>query len=310
MKRWWINGICMMLAGALTVFAVGCGDDDDKGTNGTTGDLTEEEQYVLAQQLMAAAPGLMIQNFGSQFWDGVDPEDFTFNLFGLGKAIPPGIGKRIPMLSTPTQLEADTVIYGYTPSGWWKFHVEFALEDDTLGIAVSIVLDDSVRFQTETGTAQPDPDENTHTFLHEGELTLNVSLDAESLGTFVVGIGGDNDFTVTGLNQAMVTVNGSTGAAIDFEIDTDSADAEIEMEFLGTVDDVIAPNEPEACPVDGMISLDFEMDFYVEAGDEVSRGSGDWEVDVDILNADVAHVTVRSGDFEVEGDQSICEPPL
>ncbi len=63
MKTWWLNGLSMFVAGTLAVFALGCGDDD-KGSNSSS-DLTEEEQYALAAQVMQAAPGLMLQNFGS-----------------------------------------------------------------------------------------------------------------------------------------------------------------------------------------------------------------------------------------------------
>lgn len=310
MKKWWINGLAMLMAGAMTVFAVGCGDDDDKGNNSDT-ELTEEQQYAYAQALMSAAPGLMVQNFGSQFWDGVDQEDFTFSFFGLGKMVPPHLGKAVPVLAKPIQLEADTVIFGYNAgTGWWKFHVEFSFDDDTSGISVSLLLDDSVRFQTDAGVPQLEPNDNTSTFFHQGDLTLEVSIDADSLGVFAVAIGGENDFSVTGLNEDFVTVNGSTDAAIDFELDTDSVTADIEMQFLGEVEDVVTANVPESCPDDGLLTLDFEMDFVVEQGDETASASGDWAVQVDLTGEGMAHITVQSGDFEAEGDEFICDPPL
>jgi hypothetical protein len=309
MKKWWFHGICMVVAGALLTVNLGCGDDN--GNNGGSA-LTKEEQYALAQQIVDAAPGLMIQNFGSQFWDGVDPEDFTFDLFGLGKLVPERVAKLHPnALTKPIQLEADTVTFGYNPSsGWWVFHVEFSFDDDTTGIAVAITLDDSVRFQTEAGLAQLDPDENTHSFLHAGDISMQVSIDADTFGTFGVGIGGDNDFTVVGLNQSQVTVNGATGAAIDFETTSNQVQAEISMEFLGVVDDVVTDNTPESCPDDGTFSLDFEMDFVVREGGRTSRASSDWSVVVDLLGGGNAHIEVQSGDFEFESDQNICEPPL
>lgn len=310
MKKSWVNGLSMMVVGALTVFAVGCGDDD-KGNNSNTR-LTEEEQYALSQPLVAAAPGLMLQSFGSQFWDGVDPEDFTFNLFGLGKIVPGRLEKRIPdRLLTPMQLEADTVIYAFS-DGWWKFHVEYSVDDDTTGISVSILLDDSVQFLTAAQVPQISPNELTETFVHQGEMTFQVAIDADSLGTFAVGIGGDNDFTVTGLNEATVLINGSTDAAIDFEVSNDSVEADISMAFFGAVDDVVAANEPESCPEDGNFTLGFEMDFDVTQGDENLEASAEWEVHVDFLGDGMAHVEIHAedGDFEVEGDQNICEPPL
>ncbi len=310
MRKWWINGLCMIMAGALTIFAAGCGDDD-KGNNSGT-DLTVEEQYVLSQQLLAAAPGLMIQNFGSQYWDGVDPEDFTFNLFGLGKMVPARLEKRLPdALLKPTRLEADTVIYVYT-NGWWKFHVEYSLDDDTTGISVSILLDDSVQFLTGALTLQITPNDFTETFIHRGEMTLEVAIDGDSLGTFAVGLGGENDFTVTGLNESTVLVNGSTDASIDFEVVNDSIQADIFMAFTGDVDNVVTDNEPESCPDEGNFTLGFEMDFEVVEGDDSAEASGEWEVHVEFLGDGMAHVEVHAedGDFEVEGDESICEPPL
>jgi hypothetical protein len=308
MKKWGIHGLCMLMAGAMTVFAVGCGDDD-KGNN-STGDLTEEEQYQLASSLMMASPGLMLQNFGSQYWDGVDPEDFTFNFFGLGKAVPPGLGKRLPpALARPMQLEADTVIYVFA-NGWWKFHVEYSLDDDTSGFEVTVLVDDSIQFLTGTSTPQITPNELTETFVHQGELTLQVSIDGDSVATSV-GIGGENDFTVTGLNEANVVVNGSTDASIDFALDTDSVEADIHAGFFGDVDNVITANEPSSCPESGNFTLGFDMDFEVRDGDDVVEASGDWEVHVDFLGEGMAHVEIHAedGDFEAEGDQFICEAP-
>jgi hypothetical protein len=209
------------------------------------------------------------------------------------------------------QLEADTVIYVYT-NGWWKFHVEYSLDDDTTGISVSILLDDSVRFLTGASLPQITPNDLTETFIHQGEITLEVAIDGDSLGTFAVGLGGDNDFTVTGLNDTTVTVNGSTDASIDFGVSNDSIDADIHMAFFGDVDNVVTANEPESCPDDGSITLGFEMNFDVTEGDETSEASGEWGVLVDFLGEGMAHVEVHSetGDFEVESDQSICEPPL
>jgi hypothetical protein len=141
-------------------------------------------------------------------------------------------------------------------------------------------------------------------------MSLNVAIDADSLGFFEVALDGDNDFTVVGLNQPQVTVNGSTRAAIDFGIDTDSVAADIEMEFTGVVDDVVTDNVPESCPDDGTISLDFEMDFTVREGDENTQAAGDWSVTVDFLGDGMAHVEAQSGDFQAESDRNICEPPL
>lgn len=252
----------------------------------------------------------MLQNFGSQYWDGVDPEDFTFSFFGLGKAVPPGLGKKLPpALARPMQLEADTVIYVFT-NGWWKFHVEYTLDDDTSGFAVTVLVDDSIQFLTGASTPQITPNEFTETFVHQGELTLQVSIDGDSIATSV-GLGGENDFTVTGLNEESVVVNGSTDASIDFALDTDSIEADIHMGFVGDVDNVVTANEPSSCPDDGNFTLGFDMDFEVTEGDEVVEASGEWEVHVDFLGDGVAHVEIHAedGDFEAEGDQIICEVP-
>lgn len=309
MKKWWFRGGCMVVAGALLTVNLGCGDDN---SNNSGSRLTREEQYALAEQIMAAAPGLMLQNFGSQFWDGVHPEDFTFDLFGLGKMVPERVAKVHPeLLAKSFQLEADTAIFGYNPSsGWWVFHVEFNFADDTTGIAVAITLDDSVRFQTEAGFAQLEPNENTHSFLHAGDISLEVMFDADTFGTFGVEIGGGNDFTVVGLNQSLVTVNGSTAAAIDFESNTSGVQASISMDFLGVVDDVVTENVPGSCPDDGTFSLDFGMDFVVRESGRTTRASSDWSVLVELLGGGNAHIEVQSGDFQAESDQNICEPPL
>lgn len=310
MKKWWLNGACIVMAGALTVFAVGCGDDD-KGNNGT-GDLTEEEQYAVIAPVMSAAPGLMIQNFGSQFWDGVDPGDFEFTFFGLGKLVPAGLGKVSPdYLAKPVQLEADTVVYGFnSENGWWVFHVEYSLVDDTMGIAVSLTLDDSVRFQTATGGPQVDPNELTETFLNEGTITLDISIDADSLGAFGVELGGENDFTVTGLNDDQVTVNGQTDASINYSFDSDSASAVVDMDFLGTVDDVVAANSPDACPEDGTISFGFSMLFNVQNGNRRAEADGDWSVNVDFTGGGMADVDASSGGFDFnQDDVYVCTPP-
>ncbi len=310
MKRWWLNGLGLVMVGALTVFAVGCGDDD-KGTNGNTGDLTEEQQYAVIAPVMTAAPGLMVQNFGSQFWDGVDESDFTFSFFGLGKMVPPGLGKISPdYLAKPVQLEADTVVFGYNNSnGWWVFHVEYSFDDDTLGIAVSLSLDDSVRFQTATDEPQLDPNDLTQSFLHEGTITLDVTIDADSLGSFGIELGGENDFTVTGLSGDQVTVNGQTDAEIHYLFDSDSASAIVDMEFVGTVDDVVAANAPEACPEDGTISFDFAMAFDVHNGDDHAEADGDWSVTVDFTGGGMADVDASSGDFDFSQDDTyVCTP--
>ena len=129
---------------------------------------------------------------------------------------------------------------------------------------------------------------------------------------FAVGLGGDNDFTVTGLNDENVVVNGSTDASIQFGVENDSVDANVFMAFFGEVDNVVTANEPESCPDDGNFTLGFEMNFDVTQGDENLEASAEWEVHVDFLGDGMAHVEVHAedGDFEVEGDQNICEPPL
>jgi hypothetical protein len=274
LKKWLINGLAVTMASAMTILAVGCGDDD-KGNNSGT-ELTEEEQYALSQQILVASPRLVVQNFGSQFWDGVDPEDFTFDFFGLGKLVPPRLAKRLPdALMKPMQLEADTVIYDYS-NGWWKFHVEFALDDDTAGISVSILLDDSVQFLTAAETPQIAPNDLTVTFVHQGEMTLEVAIDGDSLGTFGVGLAGENNFIVNELNEPNVTIFGATNASIDFSVANDSIEAAIFMAFNGLVDGVVTANEPESCPDDGNITIGFEMDFEVTEGDEYVEAAGEW----------------------------------
>ncbi len=224
--------------------------------------------------------------------------------------MPSRIAKRLPdSYLTATQIDADTVIYVYT-NGWWKFHVEYSLDDDTTGISVSILLNDSVQFLTASQTPQIAPNELTETFLHRGDITLEVSIDGDSLGTFGVGIGGENDFTVTGMNDENVVVNGSTDAAIDFAVTNDSIDADISMDFFGDVDNVVTANAPNSCPHDGNFTLGFGMDFDVTQGDEELSASGEWEVHVEFLGDGMAHVEVHAedGDFELDGEQAICEP--
>lgn len=311
MKKWWINGLCTFLAGALAIVAVGCGDD--KGNDSAT-ELTKEEQYDLVQPLIATAPNLVVQNFGTQFLDGVDTADFVFNLLGLGKIVPPRLGKLLPgALAKPMQVEADTLILGYnTSNGWWTFHVEYSLDIDTLGLSLDLTLslDDSVRFETEAGQAQFDPNGNTYRLRHEGSSNLSLLFDGDTAGVFGVDLGGDNDFDIVGLNGSQVTINGSTDAAIDFEFSNDTIEAAIEMSYSGEADDVVTDNEPESCPESGNLTLDFEMDFDVTRGDENVTVSGDWEVRVELLGDNMANVEVQSGDFEAEGVQDICEEPL
>lgn len=262
MKSNWLS------RGAALVFALGLGcSSSDNGGNGTgSTELTPEEQYQLIEpfadpevigQVMVP---VIIGQAGVVFWDGVDPEDVTEFLAGLGfgsfraaTAGLPGIGemafangvrKATPAVSgtdyraliapliRQAAVEAESVSVAYDDAkGWWFIDATVSFDFDSAGTVLSLdmSLRDSVRFETAAGTPTRDPGILTDRIRHglDFSIAVAVGVDDETFGSidFDAGIDLASNVDVTGLSTGIANINGATSLNTDFNLDADLPDS-------------------------------------------------------------------------------------
>lgn len=254
-----------MLALTLVVGA-GCSSDDGGGNGTGTTTLTPEEQYQLIEPFadpevigQVIVPAIVGQA-GVAFWDGVDPEDVTDFLAGLGfgsfsvatvglpgigempfvngvrKATPAVFGSDYRALIAPlirrASAEAESVSVAYDDAkGWWFIEASVSFDFDSAGthLGLGMSLHDSVRFETAAGVPMRDPGSTTDRFRHGLEFSLTVDVDVNDnvFGNieFDAGIDLASNVDVTGLSTGIANINGATSLDTDLNFDADLPDS-------------------------------------------------------------------------------------
>lgn len=264
-SNWLSRGAALVLALVLSV-GVGCSSSQDGGNGTGSTELTPEEQYQLIEpfadpevigQVMVP---VIIGQAGVVFWDGVDPEDVTEFLAGLGfgsfraaTAGLPGIGelafangvrKATPAVSgtdfraliapliRQAAVEAESVSVAYDAvKGWWFIDATVSFDFDSAGMVLSLdmSLRDSVRFETAAGTPTRDPGIMTDRIRHglDFSIAVDVGVDDETFGSidFDAGIDLASNVDVTGLSTGIANINGATSLDTDLNLDADLPDS-------------------------------------------------------------------------------------
>jgi hypothetical protein len=316
MKRWWINALSILVAGALTITVTGCGDDDDKGTG--TSDLSTEEQYEIITKYFSLDPdndsaaidvtGIALGLLSGEYWDGVDTSDIIMTAQRL---VPnTTLAKRAAHGDDSLDVDYDFV------TGWWAIFYRVDLSSEFGDF--ELTFRDSVRFQDAEGHPQMEPDVTTSRLDLIQDLTSHVSGLNEGLAAH-----GDDHFDLTtsvdsrfaALRTAFDTAQVDGDAGVTFTLDASANDtaAVIGFEFDASFDEVSIPLEGTGdgpCPSDGDISATLDIAVSLEAGDETAEAEGTWDASIDFTGDGNADVDVQSGDFTKSYSGQVCGEPL
>ncbi|MEW5701866.1 MAG: hypothetical protein AB1792_06520 [Candidatus Zixiibacteriota bacterium] len=279
----------------LTLAVAGC--SGDKG-NGPSGNMTKGEQYEEMGPFMEELVVSTVDEFGTEFWDGVDEGD-------VSQSVPiriPGSGKRVAAHS-----DSLSIIY-YPLRGWWIITAQ--LDVDSENVSGSVQLRDSVRFETVAGVPQAQPDATTYRFRHGGWLTM--TLEGSEDGTEVTfGMTAGRAADVVGLNGDVATVNGSSAGSFDLHGSDDEGSADLTFEFETSVSQVDIPVTPgNYCPTDGSMHANIQIDFDIRSDSAHAQAKGAWDADVDFTGNGGYDITVSSGDFSAEKTGTLeCAQP-
>lgn len=310
MRKWWINGLCILMAGALAVVAVGCGDDDDDSNA-----LTTEDQYNAISEYFAFdpnaedaaidVPGIALGLLSGEYWDGIDSSDVI------------GVGKRsIPIAKRGTE-DSDSLYIDYDiPTGWWVVYYNFTVLNEEGGF--TLTFRDSVRYSDGTGNSQFEPNETTERIDLRQQLTSHVMGLSEGLAAhgedhFDLGTTANSRLVVTRASVSEAQVDGT--GDVTFALDASASDTAVVIN-LGLESEYtellipIAGFEGVPCPTSGGVTADFVADVTIEAGEETAQAEGSWEAAIDFTGDGSASVEVQSGDFSREYSGQVCEPPV
>lgn len=310
MRKCWINGLCVLVAGVLAVSTVGCGDDDDDSNS-----LTTEEQYEVISEYFTFDPddqsgaidvtNLALGLLSGEYWDGIDTSDAT----GLGKRLIPN-AKRFADDSDSLYVDYDLA------TGWWVIYYSFTVTGE--GGDFGLSFRDSVRYSDAAGNSQLEPNETTDRIDLRQQLTSHVTGLTEGLAAH-----GDDHFdlentanarlTVTRAGFDMAEVNGTAGVTFDLDASANDSAAVIVLGLGAEYHELMIPLagfEGEACPTSGDVMADFNAEVTLETEDETAHAEGSWEATIDFTGDGTATVEVQSGDFSREYSGTVCDPPV
>jgi hypothetical protein len=283
----------LTVAGAVLLVASGCSKSSKKVTNADT--LTKDQQYALTETYLDAMVPLMVGQFGARFWDGIGPEDFN-----LGSLSPLGVGK----LASPL----DSISYQYEVArGWWIIYAHVSVDNDTVG-TLQFTLRDSVRFETQSGRAQVNPNDSTYRVRNGGNITLNLEApfgDSASLSTDLTS---STTVDVTGLTGSVATVNGNTNAFFGFGLVSGANSADVGFDLQASIDNVtVSTSSSDPCPIGGSMAVNLGLNIDVVQDRKHDAASGQWEVQIGFASGGMANIDVHSGDFHAQKSVSVCE---
>ncbi len=310
MKKWWLNGVCMMLVGALTVFAIGCGDDKGSGSDS----LTTEEQYTVITEYFTFDPdddstavdvtGIALGLLSGEYWDGVDTADATV------------LAKRVIPSAKRVSNDDDSLYVDYNfVSGWWVIYYRVS-DSGELG-SFELAFRDSVRYQDSEGHAQFEPDESTNRIDLTQQLTSHVSGSPQGLAAaegdhFELGTSANSRFVVVRSAADMAQVDGFAGVNFNLDAATNDSAAVIGFDLQAEYDELMIPIgqfDGEPCPTGGEVSAGLDISVSVQAGDETAEAEGSWDASINFTGGGNATVDIQSGDFSEEYSGQACDPP-
>jgi hypothetical protein len=310
MRKWWINGLCVLVAGVLAVSSVGCGDDDDDSNS-----LTTEEQYDVISEYFSFDPndqsgaidvtGIALGLLSGEYWDGIDTSDAT----GLVKRLVPN-AKRIAD-------DSDSLFVDYSvATGWWVIYYRATVEGE--GGEFGLAFRDSVRYSDASGNSQIEPSETTDRIDLRQQLTSHVTGVAEGLAAhgddhFDLETTANSRLAITRASIDMAEVNGTASVTFDLDASKDDTAAVIILGLGSEYSELMIPLagfEGGPCPTSGGVTADFDADVTLEAGEETAHAEGSWDATIDFTGDGSATVEVQSGDFSRDYTGPVCEPPV
>jgi len=292
--QWRRMAIFVAAAVAALIVIAGC----SRGVDNQTSDLTKEEQYDEIAPFIDMMISSASLQFGGAFWDGVSEEDIQTAPLEV-----PGLGK-------PVASNTESISVVYNPvKGWWFISAELS-ETDSLG-TMTILISDSVRFETAAGDPQIEPDETTDRFRHGGSLSFDWLLDGDSVTLdFSVTIASHAD--VSGINTPTATAVGATTASMGIEADTPEGSGSFVFDVSAAASNIQMNTSDggDACPYDGTLALDMSVDIDVTEDGNHLEASGDWDVAVEFIGGGRAAIVIDSDDFHLETEETVCPTVL
>ncbi len=273
------------------VFTSGC-SKSNKGTNTNT--LTKDQQYVVAQSYLESVVPLVVEQFGTKFWDGVDQSDLVV------ESSPLALGKRTTLVSDSVSLQYEEL------QGWWILYAHLSAHNGIIG-TMEITLRDSVRFATLSGRPQIQPNDSTDLFKYVSSSTFLLQTPPGDT-SLKLNTSGKSTMTAVGLTDTVVTVNGSVQVSIDADAMANADSAIVSLDLQADVANVKVTNDSaNACPSSGAMSVTLDMDVDVVEGQTRSQASGAWQADAVFTGQGTANVNFHSGDFHRQVTQPVCQ---